>query len=60
MSDLGIELDRILRVAQCERRIPSVAAAAFSAGEVVWSRALGLADVRTGEEATPDHAYRIG
>ncbi len=60
MPDLGVQLDRILRAAQSERRLPSVSAAAFRGGEIVWSDALGLADVEAGEKATPDHAYRIG
>ena len=40
--------------------MPSVAAAVFRGGEVVWSSALGLADVAAGEEATTAHAYRVG
>ena len=60
MPDLAAQLDRILRTAQKERRLPSVCAAVFRDGEVIWSDALGLADVESSEEATPDHAYRIG
>ncbi len=60
MPDLDAQLDRILRVAQKERRLPSVSAAVFTEEGVVWSSALGLADVETGEEATPKHVYRIG
>jgi CubicO group peptidase (beta-lactamase class C family) len=37
-----------------------VSAAVFRAGEVVWSDALGLADVEGGVEATPETQYRIG
>ncbi len=40
--------------------MPSVSAAVFRDGEVLWRSALGLADVESGEPATPDHAYRIG
>ncbi len=40
--------------------MPSVSAAVFRAGEVVWADALGLADVESGREATPDTQYRIG
>jgi CubicO group peptidase (beta-lactamase class C family) len=29
-------------------------------GEVVWGETLGVANAETGEEATPDHQYRIG
>ncbi len=32
----------------------------FRDGEVIWRSALGLADVARGEEATTEHAYRIG
>jgi CubicO group peptidase (beta-lactamase class C family) len=54
------ELERILRSAQAERRLPSVSAAVFRDGAVIWQRALGLADVDAGVEATTEHAYRIG
>jgi len=57
---LAAELDAILAAAQAERRLPSVSAAAVRDGEVLWSRALGLADAERGETATPQHAYRIG
>ncbi len=60
MSDLDPQLDRILRAAQKERRLPSVSAAVFREEGVVWSSALGLADVEASEEATPEHVYRIG
>ena len=40
--------------------MPSVSAAVFRDGEVLWRSALGTADVARGEEATTDHAYRIG
>src|SRR5262245_40532307 len=40
--------------------MPSVSAAVFRDGEVLWRRALGVADVARGESATTDHAYRIG
>jgi len=54
------ELDRILAAAQAERRLPSVSVAVFHRGEIVWSRAIGLADVERRDGATPEHAYRIG
>jgi CubicO group peptidase (beta-lactamase class C family) len=53
-------LERLVATAQSEQRIPSVAAAVFRDGEVLWRSAVGLADVGRGEDATPDHAYRIG
>ena len=60
MADLDAQLDRILRAAQKERRLPSISAAVFTSEGVTWSSALGLADVEAGEEATPEHVYRIG
>ncbi len=56
---LAAELSGIIREAQAENRLPSVSAAAVRDGEIVWSEAVGLADVESGEEATPDHQYRI-
>lgn len=52
-------LGRQIRLAQAERHLPSVAAAAVRDGELIWSDAVGLADVDSGVEATPDHQYRI-
>ncbi len=57
---LAERLDRLVATAQAEQRVPSVSAAVFRDGEVLWRAALGLADVGSGEEATPAHAYRIG
>jgi CubicO group peptidase (beta-lactamase class C family) len=54
------ELDDLLAAAQAEERMPAVAACVFRDGDVVWQRALGLADVEAGEEATVEHAFRIG
>ena len=56
---LGAELRRLIRSAQAEQRLPSVAAAAVRDGELIWSDSVGLADAERGEEATPDHQYRI-
>jgi CubicO group peptidase (beta-lactamase class C family) len=56
---LAAELSGIIREAQAENRLPSVSAAAVREGEIVWSETVGLADVEAGEEATPDHQYRI-
>src|SRR5918911_2092834 len=52
-------LDRLVRDAQADGRRPSVSAAAFRRGEVLWQDAVGLADAEAGVEATPDHQYRI-
>jgi CubicO group peptidase (beta-lactamase class C family) len=57
---LVAQLDRIVATAQAEQRSPSITAAVFRDGEVLWRAAVGLADVGRGEEATVDHAYRIG
>jgi CubicO group peptidase (beta-lactamase class C family) len=56
---LAAELSQIVREAQAEKRLTSVSAAAVHDGEIVWSEAVGLADAEGGEEATPDHQYRI-
>src|SRR5918994_6840739 len=56
---LAAELSGIVQEAQADSRLPSVSAAALREGEIVWSEAVGLADVEGGEEATPDHQYRI-
>jgi CubicO group peptidase (beta-lactamase class C family) len=45
---------------QREKRLPSLAAAVFRDGELVWERAVGLAEVDSGVEATPDTQYRVG
>ncbi|MDQ3875221.1 MAG: beta-lactamase family protein, partial [Actinomycetota bacterium] len=37
-----------------------MSAALFRRGDVLWADAFGLADVERGEEATPEHQYRIG
>ncbi|MGB2952768.1 MAG: serine hydrolase domain-containing protein [Gaiellaceae bacterium] len=56
---LARELEKLVRGAQAESRLPSLNAAAFSGGEVLWSEAVGLADVEGEEEATPEHQYRV-
>jgi CubicO group peptidase (beta-lactamase class C family) len=60
VNDLAERLDDIVASAQAEQRMPSVSAAVFRDGEVLWRRALGLADVAGGVTATAEHAYRIG
>jgi CubicO group peptidase (beta-lactamase class C family) len=54
------DLDRRLARAQAEHRVPGLTAAVFRGDDLVWSRALGLADVETGAAVTPAHAFRIG
>ena len=51
--------ERLIRDAQAEARLPSVSAATFRGGELLWQRALGVADAEAGEEATPEHQYAI-
>ena len=60
VTELAGTLDRILATAQAAERLPSVTAAVFRDGEVIWRAALGSADVERREAATIDHAYRIG
>ena len=56
MSD---ELARLVRAAQAEHRLPSVAASVVVRGEQVLETAIGFADA-DGREATPDMQYRVG
>jgi CubicO group peptidase (beta-lactamase class C family) len=56
---LAAELSRIVREAQAEKRLTSISAAAVRDGEIVWAEAVGLANAESGEEATPDHQYRV-
>jgi CubicO group peptidase (beta-lactamase class C family) len=53
------KLGRIVRRAQAEARLPSLNAAVFRDGKVIWSEAIGLADIEAGEPATADHQYGI-
>jgi CubicO group peptidase (beta-lactamase class C family) len=56
----GAELGRLLRRQQSERRAPSVAAAVFRGDELLWSDAVGYAEIESERRATPDDQYRIG
>ena len=49
----------IVRRAQAKQRAPSVSAAVFRGGELLWAEAVGLADVEARREATPDTRYPI-
>ena len=53
------QLSEILRRGQARYRLPSVSAAVYRGGEVVWAEAVGIAE-EDGREATPDTQYRIG
>ena len=59
-DSLRDSLGRRLREAQSEWRMPSVSAAVFRGGGVVWQDALGLAGVEPEEGASPEHQYRVG
>jgi CubicO group peptidase (beta-lactamase class C family) len=50
---------RLVGEAQRDSRLPSLSAAVFRDGEVAWSRAIGLADVEAGTEATVDTQYAV-
>jgi CubicO group peptidase (beta-lactamase class C family) len=50
---------RLALEAQKAGRLPSLAAAVFRGGEVLWSDAVGLADVEKQAEATPDTQYAV-
>ena len=60
MNALGDELSRIARRTQAEARLASVVAAVFSRGEILWSDAVGFANVDGEEAATVEHQYRVG
>jgi CubicO group peptidase (beta-lactamase class C family) len=53
------DLDQILRRAQAKQLAPSVSAAVFRGRELLWSGAVGWADVAARREATPDTRYPI-
>jgi CubicO group peptidase (beta-lactamase class C family) len=59
-AQLAARLEQLVRSAQREKRLPSIAAAVLRDGEVVWETAVGAADVEADLEATPDTQYRIG
>jgi CubicO group peptidase (beta-lactamase class C family) len=59
-EELARALAARLVSAQANSRLPSVNAAVFRDGEVIWSQALGLADVDAAVGATPDTQYRVG
>jgi CubicO group peptidase (beta-lactamase class C family) len=50
---------RLVGEAQRDSRLPSLTAAVFRAGQVVWSQAIGLADVEAGIEASVDTQYAV-
>jgi CubicO group peptidase (beta-lactamase class C family) len=60
LSERDRELGALVRRAQADERMPSVVAALMRGGEVVWTDAVGLADLETERAATPETQYRIG
>jgi CubicO group peptidase (beta-lactamase class C family) len=52
------QLSEILRRGQARYRLPSVSAAVYRDGEIVWADAVGIAE--EGRDATADTQYRIG
>ena len=59
-DELAGELRAILARSQADNRAPSIAGAVLRDGEVLWADAVGFADAEAGEEASPEHQYRIG
>lgn len=59
-SELSAELSRLTRAEQTNSRLPSLSAAVFDGREIVWSEAVGLADVENGIETTLATQYRVG
>ncbi len=57
---LASRLDRLVGVEQREKRAPSIAAAVLRDSDLAWETAVGVADVESGAEATPDTQYRVG
>jgi CubicO group peptidase (beta-lactamase class C family) len=50
---------RLVLEAQRAGRLPSISAAVFRGDELMWSDAVGLADVEQGDKASPDTQYAI-
>jgi len=50
---------RLVLEAQSQGRLPSLTAAVFRGGEIVWDEAVGLADVEQRIEATTDSQYAV-
>jgi CubicO group peptidase (beta-lactamase class C family) len=54
--------ERFLRIAgeaQRDGRLPSLSAGVFRDAEIAWAAAIGLADVETRADATPDTQYAV-
>jgi CubicO group peptidase (beta-lactamase class C family) len=59
-ESLAAKLEQLVRREQREKRMPSIAAAVLRDGELVWETAVGVADLESALEATPDTQYRVG
>jgi CubicO group peptidase (beta-lactamase class C family) len=57
---LQSELARLVRSHQSERRAPSFAVAVFRRDELLWSDAVGYAEIESETRAAVDMQYRIG
>ena len=53
---LAARLERLVRGAQREKRMPSIAAAVLRDGELIWETAVGAADVEAGRRGDAGHA----
>jgi CubicO group peptidase (beta-lactamase class C family) len=61
MAELPVEeLRARIRAVQREKRLPSLVGAIFHRGELVWSEAVGLADVEAERPVTVEDQFRIG
>ena len=57
---LAVELERLVRKEQRDKRLPSIAVSVMRDGELAWEIAVGAADVETRRESTPSTQYRLG
>jgi CubicO group peptidase (beta-lactamase class C family) len=57
---LAVELERLVRREQRDKRLPSLTAAVLRSGETIWECAVGAADTTGRRDATPDTQYRVG
>jgi CubicO group peptidase (beta-lactamase class C family) len=57
---LGAELSSRIRSFQRKERVPGVSAAVARRGEILWEEAVGLADVETATEVSPETQFRVG
>lgn len=58
--DMSAAIDALIGDAMRKGGFPAMVVAVEKAGQVVYRRAFGLADVENGVAATPDHVFPIG